>query len=237
LVSTILVGAGVFAIVMLPKENACKPVAQVVKRGAFRQVQNLPAFRIVAGGMALCNIGNVLAATQLAPMLVDQGITAAGVGGLVSLFGIAVIIGRLLSGLALDSLSTPLVAAVGMCAPAIGLALLGLNIEGAWVIAAGVALVGLSQGAEGDVGGYIAARYIGREFFGTALGLILGVTSASSAIGALILSRYLGASDSYDSFLILCAVLTALGAALFALLSRSPPIQSANLDKADAIVT
>ena len=218
-----VLAAGIVAIVLLPSQNqhgAARtdphPSAQ-----AFLEIFRSRAFIVLAAAMVLCNLGIIATGLQFAPMLIERGVSAKEVGGYLSAYAIGVIIGRFAVGLSLDRFPTRYVAAIGMGMPAIGFALLAL-MPGAPPVAFGaVLLIGLSQGAEGDIGGYVGAQYLGPQLFGTIFGLVTAFTSLAGFIGSLIASRMMDGSTSFGPFLAFLAVTTALGAATFLLLPKA----------------
>ena len=106
--------------------------------------------------------------------------------------------------------------------PAIGFALLA-GMPGAPQIAfVAVLLLGLSQGAEGDIGGYVGAQYLGPQLFGTIFGLVTAVTSLAGFIGSLFAGWMMYGSTSFGPYLAFLAVTTALGSVTFLLLPEAP---------------
>ncbi|MGH8523486.1 MAG: hypothetical protein ACREXY_04505 [Gammaproteobacteria bacterium] len=56
------------------------------------------------------------------------------------------------------------------------------RLDAPWALALAVALMGLSQGAEGDVAGFLVMRHFGIGVYSSVLGIViasLGVTSAA----------------------------------------------------------
>jgi hypothetical protein len=116
-----------------------------------------------------------------------------------SAFALSVIAGRFLAGFCLDRFPAPFVAFTALALPALGCLLL---MEGAGaqvgVVAAGIVLAGLSQGAEGDIGPYIMAQRFGFAAFGGMVGAIGAATAAGTACGTLLFGRTVTATGSYD---------------------------------------
>jgi hypothetical protein len=86
-------------------------------------------------------------------------------------------------------------------------------------------LLGISQGAEGDIAGYVGAQYLGPGLFSTTFGLVTAATSLAGFIGSLASSIVLTGGGSFGPFLAFLAVTTAAGAALFLFLPRTPHIR------------
>jgi MFS family permease len=168
--------------------------------------------------MFLCNLAAPLHGPQLKLMLLDNGAGAAYAATLVSMYATGVIIGRFACGIALDRLPAHRVAAVSMGLPSIGMLMIASPLDGAWMLASAVLLMGLSQGAEGDIAGYLVVRHFGVKIYSSVLGLVIASLGAATSIGAIILSQLLKPSDSYTGFLVLTAGTVLIGSLLFLLL-------------------
>ncbi|MFZ1742998.1 MAG: MFS transporter, partial [Pontixanthobacter sp.] len=108
-----VLACGVLALSFMPGElplaaDRVRPDA----RAAFRIVFRSRAFWLIAGGMALCNIGTALNTLQLKPMLLENGVSTAAAARLMSAFAIGVVVGRMVSGFALDRINTHVFAAL-----------------------------------------------------------------------------------------------------------------------------
>ena len=148
----------------------------------------------VAFFLAALAIGGVM--VNIIPMLVDRGVGKTTAAGLASLIGIAVTIGRLVSGYLLDRIAARLVAFAMFILPAIACVL--LMFAGGSLILNGMAIafVGLAGGAEHDVAGYFTARYFGRRNYGAIYGLLYTIYCVGSGIGPLLMG---GFADRFHS--------------------------------------
>ncbi|MDE0511879.1 MAG: MFS transporter [Gammaproteobacteria bacterium] len=109
---------------------------------------------------------------HLQPMLIESGITAKKAAFIASVIGPTLIVGRVVTGVLLDRLSTPLVAGTIALLPAI-CCLLMLGFDGSVAIALLIAmLLGVATGAEGDVLSYATAEYVGEKNYGAIYSLI-----------------------------------------------------------------
>ncbi|MBY0422834.1 MAG: MFS transporter, partial [Parvularculaceae bacterium] len=129
-------------------------------------------------------------------------------------YAVSTIIGRILCGLALDRYPTHIVSGASMALPAFAFLLLASNIDATWAVALSMALFGAAQGAEGDLAGYLAAKYFPVRIYGTVLGLISAGMASSATTGSIILSATLGWDDSFTLFLLLLATAVSTGAVL-----------------------
>ena len=231
MLAAVVLIAGIISVMLLPSQKAegAARTDSRPSREAFAQILRSRAFLVLAVAMLLCNLGIVATGIQFAPMLIERGVDAAQVGFFLSAYAAGVIAGRFAIGLSLDRLPTRWVAAISMSLPAIAFALLATIPEVSAVAFVAVMLLGLSQGAEGDIAGYVGAKYIGPQLFSTVYGLVVAVMSLAGVIGSAIAGLVLGENGSFTGFLIFLALTTALGALAFLLLPRqgSVPAETA----------
>lgn len=172
-------------------------------------------FLLLVGGMALINVPQVFASSQLKLIVLANGVTDQAATWMVSLYAVGVIIGRAIFGLALDRIRAHHVALFALSLPAIGFVILASSVSMVWLLAGAVLLIGLAQGAEGDIGGYLISRHFNLKNYSLILGFVKAGLDGGGAIGALILSFTLRVSDSYVPFLLIVAVTTVAGAICF----------------------
>lgn len=213
---------GLLALAMIPPDARPAPLAtrQRSARRDYPAILRSPAFWVICGGMFLCNIPQTLNGPQLKLMLEDSGAGSAAAAMMVSLFATGVIIGRFACGLALDRFPAHIVAAVSMGLPSVGLFLIASAFDAQWVLVTAVLLMGLSQGAEGDIAGYLVVRHFGVGVYSSVLGLCIASLGVATALGAVLLSRMLDGAGGYAQFLMITAVSVLAGSCLFLLLGR-----------------
>ena len=134
---------------------------------------------------------------------------------LVSLYAIGVIIGRIIFGVLLDRIKANYVALFALSLPALGFAIMASPTTLVGLLAGAVLLVGIAQGAEGDIGGYLISRHFALKNYSLILGCVKAGLDGGSALGALILSFTLRMTDSYTPFLVIIAITRLLGAVCF----------------------
>lgn len=229
--AAVSLAAGLISAAFLPPPGSAQaaPLDKRPDREALRAIFRSRAFQILAGAMLLCNLGTIITGLQFAPMLLDRGTDPERVGGYLSAYAVAVIVGRFAIGLSLDRFPTRYVAALGMGLPALGFALIAGSGAASWAMLAGVALLGISQGAEGDIAGYVGAQYLGPGLFSTTFGLVTAATSLAGFIGSVVSGVILNEGGGFGLFLAFLAVTTATGAVLFLFLPRTPHNSSADL--------
>lgn len=175
-----------------------------------------PTFLLIVGGMFLINIAQPFAASQLKLVVLAKGVPDNIGTWMVSLYAIGVMLGRAIFGLALDRIAANVVAICALSLPAIGFAILASPLAATGPVASGILLIGIAQGAEGDIGGYLVSRHFDLKNYSLIFSFVKSGLDAGGAIGALLLSFTLATTGgSYVPFLILCAVTTVVGALLF----------------------
>jgi MFS family permease len=206
---------GLIALFLLPPVGPRTPKPSNL-RADFALVSHSKPFWLLAGGMWLINLPQALGASQLMIMLADQGISLKAAGFL-SVYPLGVILGRLVFGGALDRLPPHIVGGIGLALPAIGFALLASSYDAPMVIAFSVLLMGLAQGAEGDVAAFLVGRHFPLGIFASVNGLIGGFTALGSALGSLLLVVMLKHTDTFTAFLLFSVGVTIVGSILIAL--------------------
>ncbi len=225
LVAAYILVLGIVALLLIPRPAEAGPARTRQKAAAgqdYRAILRNPAFWIILVALLLCNLSQVLHLSQLKLVLLGKGATSQAAAATLSIYAISIIVGRFASGLALDRFPAYAVAAVGLGLPSIGLLLLASNLNTPRVLDSALFLMGLAFGAEGDVMGYLAVRHFGVEVYSSVLGVFTSIVATSFAIGSLILSLMLRASDSYSPFLITSAVAGLVGSGAFILLRNQP---------------
>lgn len=135
------------------------------------------------------------------PMLTDTGLSPADAAARAGLIGLAVITGRIVTGLVLDHVRAPIVSTTIMFLPAIGSLIwgLGLSDDGGALFAA--VLVGLAAGAEFDLVAYMTARYFGLKNYGKLTGILFSSVIAGGAIGPMLFGYGYDIFGSYSPVL------------------------------------
>jgi predicted MFS family arabinose efflux permease len=120
-------------------------------------------------------------------MLTDRGIPLDAATTALSMAGLAIIAGRLLSGFCLDRVFAPFVAVCFFCCPIIGILLLLSGASGPVPIL-GTVLCGLGIGAEVDLMAFFVGRYFGLRTFGAIYGLLFAAFIAGSGLGVYLMA-------------------------------------------------
>ena len=140
--------------------------------------------------MAVCMLAVSVAigafASQFQPLLSDRGIPGATAALLGSWYVACIVTGRLVCGVLLDRLWSPGVAFFAMALPIVGASVFLVPDVSFWLLVGGATLIGLSQGSDGDVLAFFAARYFGLRSYGTIMGLLGLIAGLSGVAGAVL---------------------------------------------------
>jgi len=171
--------------------------------------QALRGYRFWFSAIAMMLVAAAVNGTiaHIVPILSDRGISADIATTAVGAAGLSLIVGRMLSGLALDRFYGPYVAAFFFAVPLIGMTILGCGATGALAIGAAI-LLGLGIGAEGDIMAYLTSRYFGMAHYGVIYGCVLAFFTLGSGLGPWIMAH------AFDAFRAYSAGLIGLGMAL-----------------------
>lgn len=156
--------------------------------------------------------------THVVALLTDRGLPLQAATAALSAAGIAIIIGRILSGYCLDRFFGPYVAVVFLACPMLGIALLGSGVGGI-VPLVGTVLCGMGIGAEVDLMAFFVSRYFGLRSFAQIYGLMFGLFTVGTGLGPYAMGAGFDAFQSYGAIfvgfevilLIACGLLLGLG--------------------------
>jgi cyanate permease len=187
---------------------------------SFDQALRDPVFWTMALAFALIPLAASGMHLHLLAFLSDAGVSPARAGAIASLGGVALIVGRVLTGWLIDHAFAPWVAAAMMAVSAGCIGAMGLiGAPAGWL---GAVAIGLSIGAELDLIGYLTARYFGMRAFGRIYGLLYAAVLIGSALSPVAYGRIVDLTQSYTAALYGGAALLLLAAVLFLTLRRFP---------------
>ncbi|KFL45754.1 MFS transporter [Sphingobium sp. ba1] len=217
LMGGITMAFGLIAVAMTPPHIRTRPDEDVPveSKAGYGVIVRNPAFWVLIIGMILVNFPQGLVSAQMKLMLMDSGAQSQTATWLISIYAVGVMVGRFACGLSLDRMQPHHVAALTLSMPAIGMMLMASPFDATIVLALSVAMMGLAQGAEGDVAAYLVSRRFGLNVFSLVMGLVGASIAGGAALGSLTLSYTLGLWGSYAPFLVIGACVTLVGALLF----------------------
>ena len=155
------------------------------------------------------------------PALTDQGISAQKAATAMSVFGFAVIVGRVVIGYLVDRIWAPGVAAVAISLPVLGsLLMFGEPTFTLACLAAG--LLGFAAGAELDLMSFLAAKYFGLLHYGKIYAILYAALALASGIAPMLFAMVFDVTGSYDIGFLVGAGLFATGVVMILTLGRYP---------------
>jgi len=166
----------------------------------------LAAFFFLAIG-----IGGLI--VHFVPILREFGLTASSAARTAGIIGLAVILGRLSVGVAVDRIFAPYVAAsvITLCMCGI----LSLAVFGADAAGPAAFAIGFSIGAEVDLIGYLVARYFGMAAYGRLYGIQYAAFGIGTGLSPVLLGAIGDNSGTYTASLYTACGLLAISAVLF----------------------
>ena len=142
---------------------------------SVRQVLTDPAFWMIAATAAIVTSGMKGMVTNLAPLAMDNGVALGDAAMLVSVFAACSFVAKLNFAALSDRLGARALMFASLGGFALGMACLTQAEAGYWVIALGVAVIGLSGGLMVPMESYLAPRIFGQRAVGRAMGLLSGI--------------------------------------------------------------
>ncbi len=170
-----------------------------------------PVFWLMLAGFlipALFGNGYLL---HLITLLRERGFSPGNAAQIQAVVGVAVLVGRLGSGVALDRFSAPRVGAITFSLSALGCLL--LLQSGPLLVGLAAFAIGLTIGAELDMMAYFISRYFGLASFGRLYGLAYGGILLTAGASPLLIAR-LDAIGGYPLALVVSAIGILLGAVI-----------------------
>ncbi len=195
----------------------------------FKEAARTRTFWLLGGAYFFLGVINTALITQQIPMLIDSGITPQAAAFVQSIFGIAMMVGRLGTGYIIDRIFAPRVMIVVALGAAAACAMYGVGVSGGMVYVC-ACLIGLVVGAEFDVLAFMIKRYFGMIAYGRLYGVIFAIFQFGAGIGAAALPISRGYFGSYTPGLYSFGIILVLSALVFSRLGAytfTPPAKAA----------
>jgi predicted MFS family arabinose efflux permease len=171
----------------------------------LREASKTPEFRMLLLLVFLISACLQGLAIHMAPFLLDVGVSIS-VLAIATTFNAAIgIPSRLIAGHLFDSFFAPRVAFFIFALPACG-ALLTAGYPVAAIALFGSVLLGIGQGAESDMIGYLVSRYFGLKHTGRIFGTVYGVFMVGIAVGPFAAGRAHDYTGSYQSTFLMAGI-------------------------------
>ncbi|MDD7940342.1 MFS transporter [Actinomycetospora lutea] len=217
---TILVGALLVLLLMPRHRPAAVPADTTAPAFRVGPLLRTPLFARLAVAFLAISLAVGGLTVHLVPLLRDAGVAASSAAATAGLVGIAVIVGRVISGLLVDRFFAPRVM-VGVLLVA-GLGYVALVVGGPTFAGAAAVGVGLALGAEVDVVGYLVARYYGMAAYSRMFGVFYAVFTLGVGASPLLMAAVRGATGSYTAPLLGAVALLAVAVVLLFSAPRFP---------------
>lgn len=182
----------------------------------------------------VCNFALLLSVTAMVgmvintvPMLRDKGLSAEVAASVFSIYGVSLVVGRVVVGYLVDRLWAPGVAFVVMLAPAFGSLIFMLQSD-MQMLLLGSVLVGLGAGAELDISAFLMARYFGMRDYARVYSLHVGTIFLGTTLAPFAYGIMFARTGNYSAMLTYCTVAFALGAILLLTMGRYPRFDGAS---------
>ena len=216
---TLVVGAVI--ILVLSRLNGAKTAVNIDMEAANRDFLVAKASRtywtIMAAIFCLSlGLGGLM--IHFVPILLDVGFATNAAVKIAGVIGIAVVLGRLLVGFAVDRIFAPRVAIAILLACISGV--LALALLGSVVAVPAAFVIGFSVGAEVDLIGYLVARYFGMHAYGQIYGRQYSTFLIATGLSPVILGAVRDATGTYTASLFTAAAFMVISVALFAKLPK-----------------
>ncbi len=166
------------------------------------------------------------ALVHMPSMLKTKGFEPAQAAVVMSLFGLSIFAGRIITGLLLDRVWAPLVTLPILCLPAIACLLL-TGEQLTFTVAVSCAfMLGFASGAETDLIAFLAGRYFGMANYGRIYGTLYMGFGIASATSPLAYGWVRDSAGSYNPILYTAAVMFVVGAFMLLALGRYPQLHT-----------
>jgi predicted MFS family arabinose efflux permease len=156
---------------------------------------------------------------NLIPALTDNGMSAHDAATVQGMYGLAIVLGRLVVGYLIDRLWAPGVAAVALCLPVVGCLMLA-GTPSFHVACFAALLIGFAAGAELDLMSFLTARYFGLKHYAKIYAVLYAVLAICSGVAPVAFATVFDRTANYDISFYVASAVFAVGALI--LLSLGP---------------
>ncbi len=208
-------------LLLLPRHTAIAISATPQSGHSLRQALATRKFWFMGASTAAiyAAVGGII--PNLVPALMSKGIPRTDAVALMSLLGIAIIVGRMLVGAAIDRLWAPAVAASILLPAACACLLLTGHVS---LVSSGVAiaLIGAATGMEFDMLGFLVARYFGLADYARIYGRLYTFIAGAAGGAPFMFGAVYDLQKSYQSTFVIAASLLLAGSLGLLALGKYP---------------
>lgn len=215
--------AGIIVLFLIPSASREETAIQQPRRRArddYPEIFRNPAFWILLASMLLCNLPQTLILVQLKMLVLDNGVSGTDASIMFTALAGGMLVGRFVTGVALDRFVPHVVSFVTMALPSLGLFILASDYDALGVIAFSIFSLGFAVGAEGDVVAFLVGRQFRVGIYSSVMGLMTAAIATSAASGAAYLSWTLARTANFNLFLVTAGSAVLIGSALLLLMGR-----------------
>ncbi|MGA3127292.1 MAG: MFS transporter [Candidatus Korobacteraceae bacterium] len=179
----------------------------------FSQVARMPRFWMLVVAFYFANMAINGSLIHVVPMLTDRGIPLSVAVTFMSGAGIAMMVGRVISGYLLDYIFAAYIVIFFLLCPMVGISILGFHVLPVSP-AVGVVLLGMGIGSEVDLVAYLVSRYYGVKSFGLFYGIMMGTAAFANASGNNLMGWCYQLTHSYHNALLVMEVMLVIAAVI-----------------------
>lgn len=212
-----------------PAENGAPQLARQAEEATESFTRVLKDWRFWIIAIAYLPIGFAVPGliTNMELVLGSSGGSTRVVVIAATLFGVFVIVGRIVGGYLLDKFNPSLVGAALILSLSLGFMILSGQDLSAGMIILAIALAGFGTGVEFDVLSYLISKIFGSALYNKTFGAAMAVLYLGAAFGPVSFGRTYDASGNFDAVLIPTAIGVAFSALMIGSLFRSLPASPA----------
>lgn len=156
------------------------------------------------------------------PILVEAGVPSATAAWLVSLSGVAGIVGKVMTGSLIDRFHARLVGGITLASTAIAYPLMMQGLGATSLIVIGIMISGYAAGTKIQLCAYLTARYAGMRNYGKIFGFMTSVIALASAMGPLLAGTARDHFGNYTPLLLVGVVFSIIAGGLVFTLGDYP---------------
>jgi len=161
-------------------------------------------------------------AMHLFPILTESGVERTNAAWLLSLGGVAGIVGKLVTGALLDRFRPNWTGSVTMGVTAVTFLVLMHMIDSMPALILAIVINGYAAGSKTQLTAFLTAGYAGMKNFGLLYGIMSAVAAVASGLGPYVAGRVYDAYGDYGPFLWIGAIGCVVGGALLLFLPAMP---------------